>query len=691
MALQGTFPVVRRPTGAKAAAAGNATDRARSFAHARRHTALVRFMRYALPATALIALMSYGAGMRMKYRTPMGKIDTGTIAISTQNLTMSNPRYEGFNKDGSRFTVAAKTAVQDIKQQGPIELTQIDGRIVQVTNGIVTLTAPRGTFDNKTNQLELFDDIKIRGDDGMRADLSQATILMKENRIVSRQPVAIDMAAGQVRANEMDIRQATKQVIFGNGVMTRLKPALKPAGAAPKAVSNGGPRMMGSSDVPVDIASRTLHVDDVKKTAIFTGDVVARQGEATLSAPEVQAFYDGAAMTAAGAAPTTAGKLSRLFVPSNVMLIQGTDRITADSADFDATQETMALLGRVVMNSGPERKATSDRADLDSRSDTALLTGNVVVTQDKNVLRGGRLFLDRKAGVTKLSTPSEGGSPAGRIATRFYQAAAGAAKGPVKKTEPQTAATPGAGLVFRTDPNAPIDIDAETLDVRDKDKTATYRGAVHAVQGGFQIRTPELVATYSGEAGMVVAGAGEAKQQSAQLQRVRANQHVEVTSTGNQSATGDWADFDVKANKVIIGGKVALKDGESVVYGQKAIIDMTTGVTYMENENKGNGPSVSFSPTEQRAPYTLPDLPTKKEPVAPPAVPAFATDPNACGAGRQCAVFSPKSGLAAKSGGKADSGKNAAQPWQTETAPVPKRKAPTAETSGWTSTPPSRN
>ena len=44
---------------------------------------------------------------------------------------MSNPRYEGFNKDGSKFTVAAKTAVQDIRQQGPIDLIEIDSRIVQ--------------------------------------------------------------------------------------------------------------------------------------------------------------------------------------------------------------------------------------------------------------------------------------------------------------------------------------------------------------------------------------------------------------------------------------------------------------------------------------------------------------------------------------------------------------------------------
>ena len=666
--------------------------RARFFAQARRHTLLVRVLRVALPMVSLVALASYGIGVRMSVSTPMGRIDTSGIAISTQNLTMSNPRYEGFNKDGSRFTVTAKTAVQDIKQQGPVELNHIDGRMVQANNAVINLTAPRGLFDNKVNQLELFDDIKIRGDDGLRADLTHAVVLLKENRIVSKQPVAIEMAAGQVRANEMDLLQNAKQAMFANGVVTRLKPEPKPATAAQKQAGNGGARMIGAADAPVDIVSHTLRVDDTKKTAVFAGNVAAKQGDATLTAPELHAFYDGAPLAMPGAAPAatgqpTAGKLKRLFVPANVVLTQGSDRVTSDTADFDAIQETTTLIGHVVITSGAERKATSDRADLDSHADTALLTGNVVVTQDKNVLRGSRLYVDRSAGVTKLSAPGQLGQPAGRIATRFFQTAApaNARAGAKKPAVPSDAS----GFVFRTDPNAPIDIAAETLDVLDRDKTATYRGAVHAVQGEFVIRAPELVATYNGEAGLV--NPSEGKQQSAQLTRVRANQKVEVTSANDQSATGDWADFDVKANTVTIGGHVVLKKGTSVASTQRAIIDMTTGITYLERETKPGGPAVSASPTEQRAPYTLPDLPSKKEPFVPPTPPAFANDPAACPPGKTCLKFEPKDGLTAQGGTKSGAPKGSASPWQTETTSPPKRKANPAETSGWTSSQPSAN
>src|SRR5690606_35920418 len=109
------------------------------------------------------------------------------------------------------------------------------------------------------------------------------------------------------------------------------------------------------------------------------------------------------------------------------------------------------------------------------KSDTALLTGEVAVSQGNNLLTGRRLFVDRKNGTMQLSTPPEAGQPAGRIASRFHQSAAKPAK---RDAVPDSEG--GVGLRFRTDPNAPIEIDADLLDVDDKTRTATFRGNVHA-------------------------------------------------------------------------------------------------------------------------------------------------------------------------------------------------------------------
>jgi lipopolysaccharide export system protein LptA len=65
--------------------------------------------------------------------------------------------------------------------------------------------------------------------------------------------------------------------------------------------------------------------------------------------------------------------------------------------------------------------------------------------------------------------------------------------------------------------------------------------------------------------------------QPAQLTRIEARGKVIVTSKNGQNATGDWANFDVKSNKVTLGGEVLLTQGKNVVHGNLLVIDMATG------------------------------------------------------------------------------------------------------------------
>ena len=61
-----------------------------------------------------------------------------------------------------------------------------------------------------------------------------------------------------------------------------------------------------------------------------------------------------------------------------------------------------------------------------------------------------------------------------------------------------------------------------------------------------------------------------------------------VTSKNGQNATGDWANYDVKANKVILGGDVILTQGKNVVRGTELTIDMVTGESVIDNGTAGN-------------------------------------------------------------------------------------------------------
>jgi lipopolysaccharide transport protein LptA len=150
----------------------------------------------------------------------------------------------------------------------------------------------------------------------------------------------------------------------------------------------------------------------------------------------------------------------------------------------------------------------------------------------------------------------------------------------------------GSVTVFKTDPSAPIDVEADRLDVDDQAKVAVFRGNVHAVQGGFTVRTAEMRSHYTGNAGLAQQLNASEPHAAAQLSRIEARGKVIVTSVNGQNATGDWADFDVKENKVTLGGDVVLTQEKNVVRGTRLVIDMATGESVIHND-----PAAAWSAT----------------------------------------------------------------------------------------------
>jgi LPS export ABC transporter protein LptC/lipopolysaccharide transport protein LptA len=668
-------------------------DRTSAFKVARRHTLVVRLLKFALPLATVGALSSYWLGGGLSFSVNVGPVTAPKVQLSTENLTMERPRYEGFGRDGSRHVVTAAKAIQDLRQQGPIKLEVIDGTLLQPGKGTITLKSARGTFDSKANILELMERVEIDGDNGLKARLTQATLLLKEHKITSREPVAIEMAAGRVRGNEMVLLQDKRHVTFTGGVETELRPPNKPdAGAAqPKriAASGLGPRPIGGGDGPIAVASSRLFVDDTRKTAIFTGNVTAKQGGASLAASELEAHYEGQpvdlgpAKATPGATPSpvgdaASGKLKRLIARENVVMVQGDDRVTSSVGEFDAVAETAVLTGGVVMTSAPDRRAVGDRVELDQKADTVLIAGNVEVTQATNLLRGGRLALDRKLGKLKLTSPAEDGRPAGRIFTRFVQpdaAAGGKAKAPAKR-EPETGGTAG-GFSFKADPSQPTEIEAASLDADDGVKTAIYRGQVRAKQGDNLIQTEELIAYYTGSAsaGLAAApatGANPAPKQKTELTRVVSKSRLTVTSGSDQSASGDQGDFDLKSNRITVVGNVTLRQGKNVTHGPKAVIDLTTGQYQLE----GNAPSAWRTVPHTQSPSSvLPDLGVEQATPSPRV-----TDPERqCPPGRSCAVFHPNDAKALDAKARKPGGASETQGGQ----PAKPRVPGAATTSSW--------
>jgi lipopolysaccharide export system protein LptA len=154
----------------------------------------------------------------------------------------------------------------------------------------------------------------------------------------------------------------------------------------------------------------------------------------------------------------------------------------------------------------------------------------------------------------------------------------------------QPSGPPNALQGFSQNRDKPIKINSATLEVRDKDKMATFSGDVHLVQGDTSMRSKTLVVFYEDDApakpatpsakpGTPSATTTQAgPQQNQQIKRVEANGNVIVVQK-DQTATGDTGVFDMRANTVTMSGNVVISQGPNVVKGDTLTVDMTTGVS----------------------------------------------------------------------------------------------------------------
>jgi len=186
-------------------------------------------------------------------------------------------------------------------------------------------------------------------------------------------------------------------------------------------------------------------------------------------------------------------------------------------------------------------------------------------------------------------------SPRGFATTAFMLAviASGAA-------HPQGAMSgvPNAMQGFSQNRDQPIQIEAASLEMRDKKKEATFAGNVKVVQGDTTMTSKTLVVFYDSSSGQAAPaptpakGTKSAPMQSAtpgpggssSIKRLEARGSVVVTQKG-QVVTGETAIFDTKANLITMVGGVVLTQCQNVLRGDRLLVDMTTGVSRVESDS----------------------------------------------------------------------------------------------------------
>lgn len=147
-----------------------------------------------------------------------------------------------------------------------------------------------------------------------------------------------------------------------------------------------------SSKEPIQIDADSLEVLDSEQRAIYTGNVIVKQGETTMKAAKIIVYYDRRGSASSGA---SASAPAPNLVNANTALI----KVEAEGG--------VAIFSR-------DQVATGDRGIYDRTTDIVTLTGNVTLSKGQNVTRGQRLVYNVGTGIATMAAGS-----GGRVSSSF--------------------------------------------------------------------------------------------------------------------------------------------------------------------------------------------------------------------------------------------------------------------------------
>lgn len=116
------------------------------------------------------------------------------------------------------------------------------------------------------------------------------------------------------------------------------------------------------------------------------------------------------------------------------------------------------------------------------------------------------------------------------------------------------------------DTDAPIDVDAARIEVRDRENQALFSGDVKVRQASLNLDAATVKVSYSRAKGS----------SSPVIQRLDAQGGVKLTSP-SETATSRTGIYDVASKQITMLGNVVLTRGDSVLRGQRLAIDLDSG------------------------------------------------------------------------------------------------------------------
>lgn len=124
--------------------------------------------------------------------------------------------------------------------------------------------------------------------------------------------------------------------------------------------------------------------------------------------------------------------------------------------------------------------------------------------------------------------------------------------------------------------NAPVDVEADRIEVQDRADRAIFSGNVQVTQAELSMSSARLTVAYAGGAS------------GTQIKRLDASGGVTVRSP-SETARGSVAIYDLDRRLITMLGNVTLTQGQNTVNGGRLVIDLNSGRSTIDGHGVAGG------------------------------------------------------------------------------------------------------
>jgi lipopolysaccharide export system protein LptC len=174
----------------------------------------------------MMGLLAYQAGTfssLVPMPLPSGGEAVGKTAPAApeEEITVTDSRFTGFDKNDQPFSISARSAVQDENDASKVRLQSVDAEVRHKSGQQIAIKSNEAVYDSNSKTIDLQGDVRISSTGGFDARMAKARVDIDRHRLRSEVPVKVVHPRGLIQANGMEIEDDGARILFFNRVKAR--------------------------------------------------------------------------------------------------------------------------------------------------------------------------------------------------------------------------------------------------------------------------------------------------------------------------------------------------------------------------------------------------------------------------------------------------------------------------------------